>query len=39
MQLVERTPEDEGFLFDDIVDLMVIEWMVEAVSFDGLLTE
>ena len=39
MHLAGRTPEEEGMLLDDMVDLVVIDWVVEAVSFDGLLTE
>ena len=37
MHLPERTPE-EGLLYDDMVDLVVIDWVVEAVSFDKLVT-
>ena len=39
MQSAGRTPEEEGLLLDDMVDLAVIDWVLEAVSFDGLLTK
>ena len=39
MHLTGRTPEEDGLLLDDMVDLVVTDWVVEAVSFDRLLTE
>ena len=39
MHLVERNSEEEGWLFGDMVDLVIIYWIIEAVSFDGLLKE
>ena len=39
MQLAGRTPEEEGLLLDDMVDPVVIDWVIELVSFDGLRTE
>ena len=39
MQSAGRTPEEEGLLLDDMVDLAVIDWVLEAVSLDGLLTK
>ena len=38
MHLAGRTPDEEDLLLNDMVDV-VIDWMVEAVSFDGLPTE
>ena len=37
MRLAGNTPEEEGFLLDDMVDLVIIDRVVEAVSFDSLL--
>ena len=39
MQSAGRTPKEEGLLLDDMVDLAVIDWVIEAVLFDGLLAE
>ena len=39
MPLAGRTPEEEGLLRDDMIEFAVIEWVVEAVLFDGLVTE
>ena len=39
MYLTGRTPEEEGLLLYDMADLVLIGWVVEEVSFYGLLTE
>ena len=39
MNLAGRSREEEGLLLNDIVDLVVIEWVVEAVPLDGRLRE
>ena len=39
MNLAGRPREEEGLLLNDMVDLVVIELVVEAVPFDGRLRE
>ena len=33
MHLAGRTPEEEGLLHENMVDLVAIDWVVEAVLF------